>query len=207
MYDNQGIDHGAPEFFQSDSILIEKIKTGDSYSLNELIRKHQNRAYTYAYRLTRNPEEAADVVADSFLRINNSVKNFKGNSAFTTWLYRVVTNCYLDIRKKDRSKNTVSMDASFQLEDEEIAREYEDTATKTNEIVERHQREILLNRALDKLPEFQKGMMVMFHAEQLSYEEIAEALDLPIGTVKSRLNRARLSLKEILSQDEELFRI
>lgn len=195
------------EYFQADNILIEKAQRGDRGALNELIRKHQERAYQYAFRLTRNPEVAADVVADAFVRINNALKNFKGNAAFTTWLYRIITNCYLDQRKREKGRGNVSLDSGFQHEDEDVTREIEDPGRTPDELVERNQREELLQQALSQLPEFQKSMIVMYHAEQLSYEEIAEALDLPIGTVKSRLNRARISLREILSQDEELFKV
>jgi RNA polymerase sigma-70 factor (ECF subfamily) len=187
--------------------LIEKAQRGDKEALNELIRKYQDRAYQYAFRLTRNPDVACDVVADSFVRINNAIKNFKGNSAFSTWLYRIVTNCYLDLRKKDKSKYLVSLDNSVMIDDDEVTRDVEDPGRTPDELVERNYREKLLHLALDKLPEFQKSMIVMFHGEQLSYEEIAEALDLPLGTVKSRLNRARISLREILEQDEELFKV
>ncbi|OWU64480.1 MAG: RNA polymerase subunit sigma-24 [Armatimonadetes bacterium Cent15-Ar3] len=188
-------------------MLIEKAQRGDRGALNELIRKHQERAYQYAFRLTRNPDVAADVVADGFVRINNALKNFKGNAAFTTWLYRIITNCYLDQRKREKGKSNVSLDSSYQQDDEDVTREIEDTGRTPDELVERNQREELLHKALALLPEFQKSMIVMYHAEQLSYEEIAEALDLPIGTVKSRLNRARISLREILAQDEELFKV
>jgi len=195
------------EYFQADNILMEKAQRGDRGALNELIRKHQERAYQYAFRLTRNPDVAADVVADAFVRINNALKNFKGNAAFTTWLYRIITNCYLDQRKREKGKSNVSLDSSSQQDDEDVTREIEDTGRTPDELVERNQREELLHKALALLPEFQKSMIVMYHAEQLSYEEIAEALDLPIGTVKSRLNRARISLREILAQDEELFKV
>jgi RNA polymerase sigma-70 factor, ECF subfamily len=195
------------EFFQNDNILIEKAQQGDKAALNELIRKYQDRAYQYAFRLTRNQEEACDVVADSFVRINNAIKNFKGNSAFSTWLYRIVTNCYLDARKKDKSKFNVSIDATVTHGEDEITRELEDVGNTPAEHAERNQREVMLHKALAKLPEFQKAMIIMFHAEQQSYEEIAEALDLPLGTVKSRLNRARISLREILAENEELFRV
>jgi len=195
------------EYFQPDNILIEKAQRGDRGALNELIRKHQERAYQYAFRLTRNPDIAADVVADAFVRINNALKNFKGNAAFTTWLYRIITNCYLDQRKREKGKGNVSLDSGFQQDDEDITREIEDPGRTPGELVERNQREALLHKALAQLPEFQKSMIVMYHAEQLSYEEISESLDLPIGTVKSRLNRARISLREILAQDEELFKV
>ncbi|HLO97104.1 MAG TPA: sigma-70 family RNA polymerase sigma factor [Fimbriimonas sp.] len=195
------------EFFQNDNILIEKAQQGDKAALNELIRKYQDRAYQYAFRLTRNQDEACDVVADSFVRINNAIKNFKGNSAFSTWLYRIVTNCYLDARKKDKSRFNVSIDATVTHGEDEITREIEDVGNTPAEHAERNQREVMLHKALAKLPEFQKAMIIMFHAEQQSYEDIAEALDLPLGTVKSRLNRARISLREILSENEELFKV
>ncbi|MBI1334408.1 MAG: sigma-70 family RNA polymerase sigma factor [Armatimonadetes bacterium] len=195
------------EFFQNDAILVEKAQRGDKAALNELIRKYQERTYQYAFRLTRNPEEACDVVADAFLRVNNAIKNFKGNSAFSTWLYRIVTNCYLDRRKRDRSKSLVSIDATVHHDHEEITREIEDSGNTPDELAERNQREVMLQRALNKLPEFQKAMIIMFHAEQQTYEEIAEALDLPLGTVKSRLNRARISLRELLAENEELFKV
>jgi len=195
------------EYFQADNILIEKSQRGDREALNELIRKHQDRAYQYAFRLTRNPDIAADVVADAFVRINNALKNFKGNAAFTTWLYRIITNCYLDQRKREKGKGNLSLDSGFQQDDEDITREIEDPGRTPDELVERNQREALLQKALGQLPEFQKSMIVMYHAEQLSYEEIAESLDITIGTVKSRLNRARISLREILAQDEELFKV
>lgn len=195
------------ESFQNDLILVEKAQRGDKNALNELIRKYQDRTYLYAFRLTRNPEEACDVVADSFVRVNNAIKNFKGNSAFSTWLYRIVTNCYLDRRKRDKSKSHISIDSTIQHDQEEITREIEDTGNTPDELAERNQREVMLQRALNRLPEFQKAMIIMFHAEQQTYEEIAEALDLPLGTVKSRLNRARISLREILAENEELFKV
>jgi RNA polymerase sigma-70 factor (ECF subfamily) len=185
------------EYFQNDQILVEKAQKGDQNALNELIRKYQDRTYVYAYRLTRNQDDACDVVADAFLRVNNAIKNFKGNSAFSTWLYRIVTNCYLDRRKRD----------NVQHEQEEITREIEDPGDTPDESAERNQREVMLQKALNKLPEFQKAMIIMFHAEQQTYEEIAEALDLPLGTVKSRLNRARISLRELLVENEELFTV
>jgi RNA polymerase sigma-70 factor, ECF subfamily len=195
------------EYFQNDNILIEKAQQGDRNALNELVRKYQERAYQFAFRLTRNTDEASDVVSDAFVRVNNAIKNFKGNSAFSTWLYRIVTNCYLDQRKKERNKQTVSLDSSLQQDDEDVTREIEDKGRTPDELVERNYREALLHKALNQIPEFQKAMIIMFHAEQLSYEEIAEALDLPLGTVKSRLNRARISLREILAEDEELFKV
>jgi RNA polymerase sigma-70 factor (ECF subfamily) len=91
--------------------------------------------------------------------------------------------------------------------DGEMERQFEDPGRSPLEETERNERERSMQEAVAQLPEYQRAMITMYHAEMLSYEEIAEALDLPIGTVKSRLNRARLSMREILGKQEELFQI
>lgn len=188
-----------------DSLLIERAQKGDRSALNDLVRKHQERAYQYAYRLTRNQDEAADVVADAFVRVFNALPNFKGQSAFSTWLYRILTNCFLDIRKKEKNRPTTSLDTTIETGEGEMERQFEDDGPSPLDETERSERGQAIEDAVTQLPEYQRAMIVMYHAEQLSYEEIAEALDLPIGTVKSRLNRARLSLRELLAKHEELF--
>jgi RNA polymerase sigma-70 factor (ECF subfamily) len=195
------------ESYLDDQMLISRAQGGDKSSFNALIRKHEARAYQYAFRLTRNPEEASDIVADGFVRVYNAIHNFKGNSAFTTWLYRILTNCYLDVRKKEKNRVTTSLDAILQTPEGEVERQIEDPGTSPYEDVERNVRETSIEDAVGLLPEYQRAMIVMYHSESMTYEEIAAALDLPVGTVKSRLNRARISLRELLVRDEELFRI
>jgi RNA polymerase sigma-70 factor (ECF subfamily) len=193
--------------FQEDQVNIARAQAGDKAAFNNLIRKHEARAYQYAFRLTRNPEEAADIVAEAFVRIYNALHNFKGQSAFSTWMYRILTNCFLDIRKRERTRPTTSLETTLQTPDGEMERQIEDPHRDPHEEMERNERERRVERAVALLPEYQRAMIIMYHAEMMSYEDIAAALDLPIGTVKSRLNRARLSLREILVKDEELFRI
>jgi len=188
-----------------DVILVERARKGDRSAFDDLIARHQKRAYQFAFRLTSNPDEAADVVADSFVRVYGALGNFKQQSSFTTWLYRILTNCFLDLRKKDKSRMNVSLEATLTTPEGDLERQVESPDRTPVEESERGERERAMERAVTALPEYQRVMIVMYHAEMLSYEEIAEALDLPIGTVKSRLNRARLSLREILVRDEELF--
>jgi RNA polymerase sigma-70 factor (ECF subfamily) len=190
-----------------DLMLIQRAQRGDKSALNELVRKYEQRAYQFAFRLTRSPEEASDIVAEAFVRVYNALPNFKGNSQFSTWLYRILTNCFLDIRKKESRRQTSSLESAMTTEDGELERQVEDETQDPHADVVSNERMRRVHNALQKLPDYQRQMIVMYHAEQKSYEDIAAALDLPIGTVKSRLNRARLSLREILSPDEELFRI
>lgn len=195
------------EGYTDDSILIQRFQRGDRTAFDALIRKHQTRAYQYAYRLTRNPEEAADVVAEAFVRVYKAIESFKGQSAFTTWLYRILTNCFLDIRKKERSRPATSLEAALHTTDGELERQVEDPARSPYQETERNERERSVESAVELLPEYQRAMIVMYHAEMMSYEEIASSLELPIGTVKSRLNRARLSLRELLAKEQDLFAV
>ena len=190
-----------------DGLLIARAQKGDRSAFNDLIRKHEQRAYQYAYRLTRNPEEASDVVAEGFVRVFNALPNFKGQSAFTTWLYRILTNCFLDIRKKEKSRPAVSLENTLQTQEGEMERQIEDPGLSPHQDAERAERARSVEKAVAQLPEYQRAMITLYHGEMLSYEEIAASLDLPIGTVKSRLNRARLSLRELLMKDQELFNI
>lgn len=188
-----------------DQMLIQRVQQGDRSALNALVRKHETRAYQYAFRLTRNQEDAADIVADAFVRVYNALPNFKGNSSFSTWLYRIITNCFLDARKKDRSKQNVPLEVTSPGGEGEVARQIEDPSLSPLEEAERKEREEEFIEAVNSLSEYQRVMVVMFHAEMMSYEEISLALDLPIGTVKSRLNRARLNLRDHLVDQRELF--
>jgi RNA polymerase sigma-70 factor (ECF subfamily) len=187
-----------------DDLLIARAQKGDREALNELISRYEAKAYQYAFRLTRDPDKAAELASDAFYRICTSLKSFRGQSAFTTWLYRIVTNCFLDRRKRDKSDRNVSIDAPGPGGSE---RQFEDESDTPDLHAERSARESAMQEALAKLPDYQQSMMVMYHVEMLSYEEIARVLDLPLGTVKSRLNRARAALRDHLSGCMELFNV
>jgi len=187
-----------------DEMLIRRAQGGDRSAFDVLVSRHEVRAYQYAFRLTRNMEEASDVVADAFIRVLNAIGTFKGQSSFSTWLYRILTNCFLDCRKK--AKPTSPLEVASQTGDGEIERQIEDPSPTPHDESERIEREERVERAVNRLPEYQRAMIVMYHVDMLTYEEIAASLDLPIGTVKSRLNRARLSLRDYLIKDQELFK-
>ena len=106
-----------------DAMLIERAQAGDRSALNQLVRKYEQRAYQFAFRLTRNPEEASDMVAEAFVRVYNALPNFKGNSQFTTWLYRILTNCFLDHRKKESKRQTVALEQTIGTDDGEVERQ------------------------------------------------------------------------------------
>ncbi len=188
-----------------ESVLIERCKAGDRTAFDVLVRTYEKRVYSLAYRLSASYDEANDISVDSFVRVFQAIRLFRGDAHFSTWLFRIVTNVYLDRRKRTRNKQHLSLEEYIELEENSVARQVEDPAPSPEEVVELHERSELLQNAINGLPDYQRAMVVLYHTEGLSYEEIAAVFSLPIGTVKSRLNRARLMLKSKLDPVKELF--
>lgn len=185
--------------------LIEQCRTGDRAAFDRLVRSYEKRVYNLAYRLSGHYDEANDICVDVFLRVFQALKHFRGEANFSTWLFRITTNVFLDRRKRMRNKQHLSLEEYIELEENSVARQIEDPAPSPGEVAETRERDRLLAAAIGALPEYQRAMIVLYHTEQRSYEEIAEILGLPIGTVKSRLNRARATLRATLSPLKEHF--
>jgi len=173
-------------------------------ALDTLIQKHQDRAYKFAYRLCRDEDVASDVVAETFVRIYRALPLFKGESAFTTWMYRILNNCFFDLRKKEMVRAHLSLDASIRTEEGDVEAQIVDTSPSPHQEAEQNERGRAIGAAVQKLVAAQKAMIMMYHVEMLSYEEIATSLKLPVGTVKSRMNRARHCLRALLHDDAAL---
>ncbi len=185
--------------------LIARCKAGERSAFDELIRQYEKRVYNLAYRLSASYDDAGDITVDTFMRVYQAIGLFRGDANFSTWLFRIVTNVYLDRRKKTRNKVTVSLEEVIELEESTVSRQVESDTPGPEEEAETNERNSALDSAIMTLPDYQRLMVLLYHTEGLSYEEIAEALSLPIGTVKSRLNRARLLLRERLQARRELF--
>lgn len=187
--------------------LVARCKRGERGAFDDLIRRYERKVYNFAYRLCGNYDEANDVASETFVRVFNALQNFRGESSFITWLFRIVTNVYLDEKKRQRARPYQSLEEIIELEETSVRRQIEDPAPTPGERVELRERTDILQAAINSLPDYQRMMIVMYHTENKSYEEISEILDLPIGTVKSRLNRARLSLREKLDPVREHFHL
>jgi RNA polymerase sigma-70 factor, ECF subfamily len=185
--------------------LIERCKRGEREAFNELIQRYEKQVYNLAYRLTGNYDDAQDVASEVFVRILNSIQKFRGDSAFSTWLYRVVTNVYLDEKKRRSSHRHDSLEEYLEVEDGSVKRQIEDLTPGPHDIAEREERAVAIQAAINSLPEFQRVMIALYHIQEVPYEEIAEILNMPLGTVKSRLNRARRALRDKLLAQRELF--
>ena len=187
--------------------IIARCKKGDRDAFNELIKLYESRVYNFAFRLCGRYDEANDLASETFLRLYNSLGRFRGDSSFITWLFRIATNVYLDERKRQRARPSESLEEALELQENAVTKQFEDQGPGPHQLAELQERSDLLQAAISSLPDYQRMMIVMYHTEGQSYEEIAETLDMPIGTVKSRLNRARLALRDQLKPVEEHFQI
>lgn len=187
-----------------DQRLVQRVRSGDFSAMDELVQRHYRSVFNLAFRLSGSYDDAQDIVSEAFIRVHNALPNFRGDANFTTWLYRIVKNVFLDERKKQRVRSHSSLEEMIDLEDSAVSRQVEDPNPGPHWVVERGERADTIQSAVRTLPEAQRVMIALYHFQHRSYEEIAEIMGLPIGTVKSRLNRARLALKSKLSDTKEL---
>nr|CAA9280975.1 RNA polymerase sigma factor RpoE [uncultured Armatimonadetes bacterium] len=191
--------------FESERELIEQSREGDTAAFDLLVRRYEKQIYNTAYRLCNSYDDAADIAQEAFVRAFSNLKSFRGDAAFSTWLHRIVTNVFLDERKKQRARPHRSLEEVLALEESTVTRQFEDPGPGPQDRVEGRERRELLEQAIAVLPEAQRVMVVLYHTQSRSYEEIAQIMGLPMGTVKSRLNRARLALRDKLLPVAELF--
>jgi len=132
--------------------------------------------------------------------MHKAIPMFKGNSSFTTWMYRIATNCFLDLKKKKSRRLTFSLESSAQVDGGEVVYQFEDLSPSPFDIAAQNEEVEMVREAIQRLPDHQQTILVMHHSEMRTYEEMSAVLGLPIGTVKSRLNRARRSLFTVIDE-------
>ena len=183
--------------------LVAQAKAGDQDAFEQLVLDNQNRIYSLAVRLTGNRDEGVDLAQEAFLKAWQGLASFQGESSFSTWVYRLATNVCIDYLRKQARRRDVEQVVS--LDDEE--RSWAEPADYSQD-PQRHLEQAELSRALarglEALPEHQRKILVMRELSGLSYQEIGQALEWDLGTVKSRLARARLALRKILREEGNL---
>ncbi|WZO96635.1 sigma-70 family RNA polymerase sigma factor [Isosphaeraceae bacterium EP7] len=174
-----------------DQQLIEACRSGRTEAFGGLIRRYQDRLYPTALRLTGRPEDALDLLQDAFLRAFQKLDRFHGDSSFYTWIYRIMVNLALSERRKRRKPGRSEVSLVPDLAD---TSERSDPADALN----RSERDFQVQNALNALAPDHRAVVVMKEFDGLRYEEIASMLDVPVGTVRSRLHRARCELRDRL---------
>ena len=187
-----------------EKLLVKKSQSGDVESFELLISSYDKRAYNIAYRVMGNEEDAKDMAQEALLKVFKSLKNFKGQSAFSTWLYKVVTNVCLDELRRRKNEKYVSMDSTIHTENGELHRSLCSDKKTPESVYERVEQRELIKNAIGELNEDYRSAIVLRDIQGFSYEEISNILDCSLGTVKSRINRGRIMLRDKLKLSMEL---
>lgn len=188
-----------------DRVLVDRVKNGDEEAFNEMVSRYWDRIYAMVHQLLRNPEDAEEVTQDAFIRAHRGLASFRGESAFSTWLYQIATNLarnrywYWWRRKRDKTVSfdqPVSDDNDTPLAEVFTAElETPEDATVTQELIDR------IAYGMERLGAKHREILILRNVKNLSYEEIASILGISVGTVKSRIARAREALRAKLGDE------
>lgn len=183
-----------------DQSLIAECLGGNPAAYGTLVSRYQDRLYNTVYRLVDNSDDAADVVQETFLNAYLSLKHFKGDSQFFTWLYRIAVNAAITHRRRQRTgaKPIKTSDSAPGVEPLDTS-----PSNRPGHGLEMAEDERRIHETLQRLSPEHRAVLVMKDMEDLKYEDIAELLKVPVGTVRSRLHRARFEFKEMLENDDK----
>lgn len=183
---------------EADLALVERVKRGDKAAFDLLVIKYQSRIISLVSRFVRNHSDAQDVTQDAFIKAYRALPNFRGESAFYTWLYRIAVNTAKNFLALQVSRRTTDMDADIsELEQIDGSDTLKDVATPEHLLLTGEIQQTVI-KAIEDLPEDLRTAITLRELDGLSYEEIAQAMDCPIGTVRSRIFRAREAIDKLL---------
>lgn len=185
----------------SEQELVRRAKEGENDAFAQLVRDNEKRIYNLTLRMTGNPEDAMDLAQETFLNAWKGLKFFKGDSAFSTWVYRLASNACIDHLRRQKRRQAMSVTLSLDEDEEERQADIPDERFRPETELERKELQRAVERGLRRLTDEHRQVLVMREVNGLSYQEIGDVLDLEAGTVKSRIARARLALRKILLED------
>lgn len=188
---------------EQDRRLIVRAQAGDTGAFRLLVERHQRRVFAIALGLVRDEQDAREIAQEAFLRVHKGLAQFHGGSSFFTWLYRIVTNLSIDLMRKP-SRREAELHFALEADDGESPL-LPPSDADPYDVVRRGQLSLRIQDALEQLPPYHRGVILMREVEGMSYEEMAEAMQVSKGTIMSRLFHARKKLQRALSDchDEE----
>lgn len=185
---------------EQEAAVIQAVLDGDVNAYEALVKEYEKNVYNLALRMTGNSEDAADMAQEAFIKAYNSLTAFRGDSKFSVWLYRIVSNVCLDFLRSRSRKQTVSL--STENDDgEEVELDIADETHSPEQLLDRSLTRDAVRRGLAALPPDHREILLLREIQGMSYEEIADVLGLEAGTVKSRIFRARKKLCSFLIKD------
>ena len=175
--------------------LIGRVLEGDHEAFAELVKRHETQVYNLCLRMSGNPEDARDLSQEAFLKAWRGLRFYQFESAFSTWLYRLTSNVCIDFLRSRKRRPSVSLTVD---EEEPVEMEVEDSSPTPEEQVLHREQQYAVAKAMEQLEDEFRQVLTLRVIHDLPYEEIAEIMDMKVGTVKSRLARARMKLKKLL---------
>ncbi len=181
--------------------IIKSVLSGNSNDFEKLVLAHQRTVYNLAYRMVGNEEDAEDLAQEAFVKAYKSLEGFRFDSKFSVWMYRLTTNICLDFLRSRRNKKTISLNYFVSEDDEEIVTDIADERLSPENELEKKELREAVKRGISRLPDDMREILLLREIGDMSYEEISSELELEVGTVKSRIFRARKKLCNILCED------
>lgn len=185
---------------EQEALTVQRVLDGDVNEYEKLVLEYQKNVYNLALRMTGNAEDAADMAQEAFIKAYNSLASYRGDSRFSVWLYRIVSNVCLDFLRARKRRQTVSLSV-VDDEGEETELEISDESASPEKLMERSMTRDAVRRGLQELTPEYRQILILRELQGMSYDEIAETLGLESGTVKSRIFRARKKLCTFLVRD------
>lgn len=179
---------------EEDIQLIARARSGDERAFRALLSKYERPVFSICLRIVRDREEAADLTQESFIKVFRMLERYNPAYAFSSWLFKITSNHCIDFLRKRRIR-TLPMDVPIDGDQGEIQRQYVAPGLDPEQELVKKEKMLRLEDAIGELPEHYRIMLILRHQENLSYEEIAQTLEIPLGTVKARIHRAREMLK------------
>lgn len=190
-------DAGKIQDHPSDEKLIEQFQQGNIYAFEEIVRRYKDQLINFAYRYLNDFDDAEDVVQETFMRVFRKKKAYKNVAKFSTWIYTITGNLAKTELRRRRRRKILSL-SNLGYEDKDF--ELKDIKKGPEESVDELIQDGVIQQAINSLPEKFREVIIFRDIQELSYEEISTILKIPLGTVKSRVNRGRLKLREKLTE-------
>lgn len=188
---------------EQDRALVTEALSGSQAAYNQLVDKYRGALSRHVGRMIRKQSEVDDLVQECFIKAFSALQSYSSDYAFSTWLYKIATNHTIDYLRKKKLK-TMSIDSPIKTRDGEVEYELPDTSYRPDRHIQEDQRRELIQEAIDDLPPKYHKVIVMRHQQEKSYDEIARELDLPLGTVKAHIFRARALLYKYLREKRHM---
>lgn len=191
---------------QKDLEIIEKVLSGDGRAYEKLVENYQNLVFGIVLRLVGNKTDAEDLVQEIFVKIYRYLDRYNGEFAFATWIIKIATNHSIDFLRKNKLKTTPLDLSPGEQDDKKAVYQIASSVLPPDKELMRKEQKVIIERAINELPEKYRVIIILRHSEEKNYEEIAQLLNIPIGTVKARLFRAREMLNKSLKKSFRIWK-